>query len=117
MDLNMSNLDTLVAEGPYCMFCATRRQIYWGLTNNVAFCYFFDLILHTHKQRHTTHAGAKRLTHPHKYILTPAVTCSQLLSALHWINNSLMSKIYFTEFHNVFTFQKLLTWRSHISVD
>ena len=44
--------------------------------------------------------------------------CSQQLSVLiewiigsvlHWINNLLISKIYFT-FHDVFAFQKLLTW-------
>ena len=43
--------------------------------------------------------------------------CSQQLSVLHLINNLLISKIYFTEFHKVFTFQKLLTCGSHVSVD
>ena len=49
------------------------------------------------------------LTHP--YISTPPVMCSQQLPLLHWMNNSLISKIYFPQF----TFQKLFTWI--ISVD
>ena len=50
-----------------------------------------DLISHT--QRHTAHIGANRLTHPYKYILKPPVMCSQQVSALHGINNMLISKI------------------------
>ena len=61
---------------------------------------------HTHKdtQRHTVHIVANGLTHPFKYILTPPVTCLQQVSVLYWINNSLMSKFNFTEFHDVFAF-------------
>ena len=43
--------------------------------------------------------------------------CSQQLSALHLMNNLLISKTYFLEFHSVFAFQKLLTCRSRIFVD
>ena len=32
MDLHMSSLGTLVPEGPWCVFYATKRQVYWGLT-------------------------------------------------------------------------------------
>ena len=60
---------------------------------------------------------ANRLTHPHEYILTPPVMCLQQLPVLHWMNNLLTSKICFTEFHNFFAFQKLLTCRSRISAD
>ena len=35
--------------------------------------------------------------------------CSQQLCALDRINNVVISKIYFTMFHNVFAFHKLLT--------
>ena len=56
-------------------------------------------------------------THPYKYILTPPVMCSQQLSVSHWISDSLITKIYVTDFHGVSAFQKLLTCRSHISVD
>ena len=70
---------------------------------------------HTHKQRHTAHSGANRLTYPYKYILISPFMCSQLLSVLHWINNLLISKIYFTESQNVFGFQKVLTCKSHIN--
>ena len=41
---------------------------------------------------------------------------SQQSFVLHWLNNSLVSKIYVTEFYNVFAFQKLLTCTSHISL-
>ena len=58
-----------------------------------------------------------RPTHSYKYRLTPSVMCSQQLYVLHRMNNLVISKIYFTEFHNVFAFQKLLTCRSHLSVD
>ena len=73
----------------------TKSQVYWGLT-----CGFFATNLieyhkHPQKQRHNAHKGVKRLTHPYKCILTPV---------LPWMNNLLISKIYFTEFHNVFVF-------------
>ena len=65
----------------------------------------------------TLHTGANRPTHSYKYILTPSVMCSQQLHVLHRMNNLVISKIYFTEFHSVFGFQKLLTCRSHLSVN
>ena len=74
---------------------------------------WFDI---THRQtRNTTHTGGNRLTHTYKYI--PTIMCSQQLSVLHFMNNSLISKFYFTEFHNVFASWKLPTCRGHISVD
>ena len=87
--LHTSSLGTLVRERPWCVFYATRCQIYWGLTHNVAFCWSCDLISHTHTQTHThththtnthmyrVHSGASRMTHPYKYIFTPPVMCSQ----------------------------------------
>ena len=52
---------------------------------------------HTHTQRHNTLRGQCTDTHQHKYIFTPPVMCSQQLSLLHWMNNSLISKIYFPQ--------------------
>ena len=109
MDLHMSNFGT--SEGPCCVFYATRRQ---GLlrsdTWGILLVLWFDI---TQIQNHTAHSGANRLTHSYKYILTPPVMCSQQLSALHWIIHWYQKFSY----HNVFSFQKLLTCRSHISVD
>ena len=84
MDLHISSLGTLVPEGPWCVFYATRCQVYWDLKNNVVFT--GTLIgYHTHKntQTHTTRSEASRLTHPWKYTLTPPVMCSQQLPLLH----------------------------------
>ena len=57
MDLNMSSLGTIVLEGPWCVFYATRHQIYLGLTRNVVFYWYSDLISHdthdTHMHAHT----------------------------------------------------------------
>ena len=52
MDLHMLSLDTLVPEGLWCVFYATRFQVYWALTHNA----FFSGTLfwyHTHKHTHT----------------------------------------------------------------
>ena len=49
IDLHMSSLGTLLPEKP-CMLYTTRYQIYWGLTHNEGFCWYSDLISHTHKQ-------------------------------------------------------------------
>ena len=98
------------------VFYAIRYKVYWGLTH-VVFCLCSDLISHTHTDTHTTHAGANRLTHPYKYISTPPVICSQQLPVLHCMINSLISKMSFTGFYNAFGFQKLLTYRSHMSFD
>ena len=50
MDLHMSNLGTIVPEGPWCVLYATRRQVYWGLTHNVVFYKYSDLTSHTETQ-------------------------------------------------------------------
>ena len=43
--LHMLSLGTLVPEG-LCKFYK-RCQVYWGLTYNVVFCWYSDLISHT----------------------------------------------------------------------
>ena len=69
----------------------------------MVFCWYSDLILHT--QRHPAHSGASRLTHPYKYIFRTTATCSQQLSLLHWMNNSLIPK---NIFHNIFFCSKTI---------
>ena len=54
MDLHMSSLGTLVPEEPWCVFYATRRQVYWGLAH-VVFYSYSDLISHTQTHKHTQH--------------------------------------------------------------
>ena len=81
---------------------------------------YFLLVLRfkiTHTHTKTLNAEANRMTHPYKYILTPPVMCSQLLFVSHQMNNLLIFKIYFTEFCNISAFQKVLTCRSHLSVE
>ena len=60
---------------------------------------WFDI---THTNTQTVHSWASTLIHPHKYIFTPPVMCSQHLPFDDYINNSLISKIYF---HNEFLFK------------
>ena len=79
MDLHQSSLDTLVPEGSWCMFYATKHQVYWALTHVVFLLVFWFDITHTN----TTHSGASRLTRQYNYILTPPVMCSQQLPLLH----------------------------------
>ena len=77
MDL-LSSLGTLVPEGPWCVFYATRHQVYWSLiyvffTGTMIWYHTF-----TNTQAHTAHSGTSRLTHPYKYIYT---TCYVLTVA------------------------------------
>ena len=52
MDLNMSSLGTLVPERPWCVFFATRIQVYWGLTQcGFLLVIWFDI---THTNTHYT---------------------------------------------------------------
>ena len=81
MDLHMSSHGTLVPEGPWCVFYATRCQAYWGLTYNVVFYWYCVLISQTPKlQQHTQTSG---LTHLYKCIFTPLVMCSKELPLLY----------------------------------
>ena len=43
----MSSLDTLVTEGPWCVFYAARRQVYWGLTLSVFLLVLWLINTHT----------------------------------------------------------------------
>ena len=114
MVLHMSSLGILVPERPWCVFYATRRQVYWGLTH-VVFYWCSDLISHTHTNTHSALRGSQ-LTHSYKYKL------DHLLRAhschLYYINMIKWIILYqkFT-YYNVFSFQKLFTCKSHVSVD
>ena len=57
LDLRMLSLGNLVPEGPWCVFHATKCQVYWGLTHNVVFAGTL-IRYHTHITHHVTH------THP-----------------------------------------------------
>ena len=88
-DLHMSSLGILVPEWPSSMFYATRRQVYWGLTQCVfLLLLWFDF---THSQTKIQHTQGQ--WDKYKYMLTHPVMCSQQLSVLRWMNNSLMSKM------------------------
>ena len=98
MDLHMSSLGTLVWERPWCVPHATRRQVYWGQAQNEAFYWHSDLISHIHKDIHiNTHSTLRgQWTYkPMQIYICTTVMCSEQLSLLRWINNSLISKNYF----------------------
>ena len=97
---------------------------YWSLVDMTWL--FANTLIRYHTQTHEPHSKlsvdwltqvVSRLTYPYKYILTPPAMYSQHLSVLHWMNNFLMSKLHFTEFYNVFAFQKLITCRCCISLN
>ena len=97
MNLHMSNLVTLVPPGPcgvffFFFFFCNKAAVYWGVAHDVVFT---STLLWYHVQT-KTHIEANRLIHPHEYILTSLVMCLLKLSVLHWVNNLLISKFYFS---------------------
>ena len=118
MDLHMSSLDTLVQEGPWCVFYATRCHVYWSLTRNVVFSWSSDLIshtnIHTHTHTDTQHTQVPVDWHTHINISLHHLLCahSSYLYCIEWI-------IYWhpkCTFHNIFSFQKLFTCKSHLLI-
>ena len=69
MDLHVLSLGSFTL-----MFVYATRYIMW---------FFIGTLIWYHMQKHTAHLGTSRLTHPYKYIVTPAVMCSQQLPLLH----------------------------------
>ena len=73
----------LVPEGTWCVFYATRHQVYGGLTHNVVFCWYSNLISHTQTHAHTktnnTLKGQLTYTSTLIYIYT---TCYELTAAI-----------------------------------
>ena len=80
MDLHMSNLGTLVPEGPWCVFYATRHQIYWALTKDVVFT---DTLIWYQTQ---THANKHWHTHINIYLHHLLCPHSSYLYYLKWLN-------------------------------
>ena len=76
MDLRMSSLGTLVLEGPWCVFYATRRQVYGGLTHNVVFYCYSDLISHTQKHTNTQHTQGPVDWHTHRNVYLHHLLCA-----------------------------------------
>ena len=106
MHLHMSRLGTLMPEGLDVCFVqqgvkSTEVWHMWFFPGTLIWYYTqtnkqtnkqTNTHTHTHTERHTTHSGASRLTHSYKYIFTPPFICSQQLSVLYWIDNSLINK-------------------------
>ena len=89
MELHMPSLGTLVPGGPWCVFYARRRQVYWGLAHIVVFYWYSDLISHTDKHSNTQHTqGGSRLTHTYKYKYLNHLLCarSSYLCYIKWLN-------------------------------
>ena len=88
MDLNLSSLGTVPAACCY-MFYVAGHQFYWMSDTGdiVLLVLWFEI---THRHTHTGHTRTNRLIHTYKYILTPAVMCTQQLPVLHWMNTLLI---------------------------
>ena len=112
MDLHMSSLGTLVPEGTLCVFYAAKRQVYWGLIHNVVFYWYSNS---TSQNKHTQHTQEPVDWHNQINIYLHHLLCahSGYLYYMKWIIRWYQK---FT-FYNVFSFQKLFTCKSHISVD
>ena len=71
VDIHISILGTFVPERRWCVFYATRRQVYWGLTHNKILFWYSDLIshtqTHTRTKTHNTLRGQWLLTHINIY--------------------------------------------------
>ena len=94
------------------MSVLVKCQVYWGLTHNVVFCRYSDLISHTEKQWHTAHSGASRLTQLYKSYLHHLLCAhSSYVYYNEWIIHWYQK---FTFFSKVFSFQKLFTCKSHV---
>ena len=85
MDLHMSSLGILVLERPWCVFYATRRQVYWGLTH-VVFYWYSDLISHTHKHTQHTQGPVDWHTHINIYLHHLLFAHSSYLYYIKWLN-------------------------------
>ena len=85
MDLYMSSLGTLVPEGPWCVFHATRRQVYWSLTHNVVFDWYSDFISITHST-HNTFKGQQTNAHINIYLHHLLCAHSSYLYFIKWLS-------------------------------
>lgn len=71
-----------------------------NLLRSETMCFFASILWHDIT---VTHKGTeyRRLKHQHKYKLTSPVMCLQQQCVLHWMDQSLVSKIYFVCFLKV----------------
>ena len=76
MDLHKSSFGTLVPEGHWYVFYATRRHIYWCLTHNVVFYWYSDLTSHTQTHKHTQHTQGPLDWHGHINIYLDHLLCA-----------------------------------------
>ena len=108
----MSNFSALAPQESCWVVYAARCQVHWRFhTDGIGFAAL--IWYHTHTNFHTyaymhTYTHGQTQTHNiryipyreewsiYKYILITPVICSQHLAILYWMNNWLMSKIYFT---------------------
>ena len=91
MNLRMSILGTLVPEGPWCVFHATRHHLHWGHTHT-------HTHTHAHTHTHTTHSVTSRLNHTHINIYLHQLLCahSSYLCYIEWIIHW-FTKMYFPQ--------------------
>ena len=73
----------LSVRRPWYAFYARRHQVYWGLTHDVGFYWYSDLMSPTHKHTALSVASRLILMHPHNYIFAPFVLCSRQLPLLN----------------------------------
>ena len=91
----------LSARRTWCVFCSTRRQVYWGLTH-VIFCWYSDLILHTNKQTKQTNTHTHTHTHTHtqkdtQHTQGPADLHTHINIYLHHLLSAHNSYLYYLE--------------------
>ena len=118
MDLHILSLGTLVPEGPWCVFCATRHQVYLVLTLNRFFAgTWFDTHTqacthackhaHTHTNSQRQHMQGSLDWHTHVNIYLHHLLCahSSYLFYIEWIIQ------WYQKFtiHNVFSFHNVFT--------
>ena len=85
MDLYVPSLGTLVPEGSWCVFHATRRQVYWSLKHTVVFYWYCYLISVTHNIQNTFR-GHETKTHINIYLHHLLCGHSSYLYLIKWLN-------------------------------
>ena len=88
----MQSLGTLVPPGHDLVVYFMQKGI--GLMRSSTWCGF--LLVQSYRHKDTAHTGANRLAHQYKYILTPTVMCKHQLSVLQWMNNLLISNLFYS---------------------
>ena len=104
MDLHMSSLGILVPEGPWCVFSATRCQLYWGLTHVVFYC-CSDFVIADRNTQHTQ-GEVDWHTHINMYLHNLLCAHSSYLYYIKWLKNNYFPQCLF--------FSKMIhLWKSY----